>query len=54
MMIKRAPEVNRAFSADGFFDFTNPGALPQAASECRAFGAKQGKRHRGVAYGATP
>src|SRR5438105_3688555 len=33
--------VNRAFSAGGFFHFTNPGALPQASNEKGAFGAKQ-------------
>ena len=31
--------MNRAFSASVFPDFTNPGALPQARSECRTFSA---------------
>jgi hypothetical protein len=32
-------EMNRAYSA-GYHDSTDPGAMPQAQNECRAFGAK--------------
>src|SRR5207249_10794812 len=42
--IERVLEVNRAFSACAW-DAINPGALPQAGAECRAFGAKQILRH---------
>jgi len=42
--IERVLEVNRAFSACAW-DAINPGALPQAGAECRAFGAKHILRH---------
>ena len=35
------PKVNRAFSAGDIHFSQIPGALPQAHSECCAFGAKQ-------------
>src|SRR6266850_1156113 len=36
-----APGMNRAFSAGSLAIARIPGALPQAACDCRAFGAKQ-------------
>src|SRR5437667_10330114 len=41
---ERVLEVNRAFSACAW-NGINPGALPQAGAECRAFGAKHILRH---------
>jgi len=45
MMIERATEVNRAFSADYVFLYRDPTALPQATSECCTVGARQGQKH---------
>jgi hypothetical protein len=40
-MLQLVAEVNRVVSARAFWNLMNPGALPEAPSDCCAFGAKR-------------